>query len=297
MTFGNDPYNIDLDQLDLGGADSQDLASPPSPEDSQASGSDEPVNQELLSDEPTAQELYEVLVNGQNQQVSLDDLKKGFMMQSDYTKKTSEHSQTVKDWETQKEQYLQDQMQEQYGHLLGLENLFNQYPGLENGVVQYIQQQMQQGTLQQSPQHQFQQMDISTHPQFQQMQEQLQTFQQQQEQQAFMENARQEMNRLVTEYPEAAGRESEIAQFVDDYNNQNPNSPINLDIGYKLMTYNTVKQTTQQDMVKNQMKRQQKSQPKPQVPSGQSAGEPTSKPKTYADIERMLLSGGDLFAD
>jgi hypothetical protein len=41
-------------------------------------------------------ETYEVEVNGQKTSVTLDDLRKGFMMQSDYTKKTQELSEQKK---------------------------------------------------------------------------------------------------------------------------------------------------------------------------------------------------------
>jgi len=67
---------------------------------------DELINQ-IEDEQPsdTNQELYKVVVDGQEQEVTLDELMKGYSRQSDYTRKTEKLSQDRKSVEELKNQY------------------------------------------------------------------------------------------------------------------------------------------------------------------------------------------------
>ena len=78
-------------------------------EEEESEESDEEVEEELL---------YAVTVNGEEQEVSLDELMKGYSRQSDYTKKTQELSQERKEIDEAKAQYdtQVSQMQQERQH-------------------------------------------------------------------------------------------------------------------------------------------------------------------------------------
>ena len=78
-------------------------------EDSTKEVSDSETNiEDTFEDEQpseTSQELYKVVVDGQEQEVTLDELKKGYSRQSDYTRKTEKLSQDRKSVEELKNEY------------------------------------------------------------------------------------------------------------------------------------------------------------------------------------------------
>lgn len=275
-----DPYEIDLDQLDLDG--------------DEPGAQDEPETDpqgEVPTEQESVQELIEVLINGIPEKKSLDELKQGYMQNADYTRKTQTHANQVKEWETQKEQELTRLFEEKYGHYGQLDGLFQQYPGLEEGVVGYIQNALGQAQAQ-NPQGFAPQMDIAQHPQFRQMQEQMnqfqQTFQSQEQarqEQAQAEAARQELDKLIQAHPDVQGKENEVLMFAVE------NKLNNLEFAYKLMNFDTIQKQTSQQIMENQMKRKQNAQVKPQSTSGSTKKEAPAKPKSYDEIENMILSG------
>ena len=91
--------------LNVNASETQETAS----EESKKDGSDSETNIEDTFDDPelidqieeeetsnTNQELYKVTVDGQEQEVTLDELMKGYSRQSDYTRKTEKLSQERK---------------------------------------------------------------------------------------------------------------------------------------------------------------------------------------------------------
>lgn len=70
-----------------GEADSEDEVAPHGESRDQDEGSE---GEALEADNDTEPELYTVKINGEEKQVTLDDLRSGYMMESDYRKKTSE---------------------------------------------------------------------------------------------------------------------------------------------------------------------------------------------------------------
>ena len=70
---------------------------------------DDPELIDQIEDEQTSdsnQELYKVVVDGQEQEVTLDELMKGYSRQSDYTRKTEKLSQDRKSVEQLKNEYI-----------------------------------------------------------------------------------------------------------------------------------------------------------------------------------------------
>jgi hypothetical protein len=100
--------------LNVNASETQETAS----EESKKDGSDSETNIEDTFDDPelidqieeeetsnTNQELYKVTVDGQEQEVTLDELMKGYSRQSDYTRKTEKLSQDRKSVEQLKNEY------------------------------------------------------------------------------------------------------------------------------------------------------------------------------------------------
>ena len=101
--------------LNVNASETQETAS----EESKKDGSDSETNIEDTFDDPelidqieeeetsnTNQELYKVTVDGQEQEVTLDELMKGYSRQSDYTRKTEKLSQERKALEERKAEAL-----------------------------------------------------------------------------------------------------------------------------------------------------------------------------------------------
>lgn len=63
------------------------------------------VEEREHSSESDESDFFTVKINGEEKQVSLDDLKSGYMMQSDYTRKTMAHADEVRALEEQKSQF------------------------------------------------------------------------------------------------------------------------------------------------------------------------------------------------
>ena len=100
--------------LNVNASETQETAS----EESKKDGSDSVTNIEETFDDPelidqieeeetsnSNQELYKVTVDGQEQEVTLDELMKGYSRQSDYTRKTEKLSQDRKSVEQLKNEY------------------------------------------------------------------------------------------------------------------------------------------------------------------------------------------------
>ena len=87
---------------------------------------DESVEEEEESEEPGEEEegaLYAVTVNGEEREVSLDELLSGYSRQSDYTRKTQELSSDRKEMESLKEKYDSEINQIQAERSQYMENL------------------------------------------------------------------------------------------------------------------------------------------------------------------------------
>ena len=72
---------------------------------------EEELEEEELDNSEEVEELYAVTVNGEEQEVSLDELVKGYSRQSDYTRKTQEISEQRKEMEELQNRYNSEILQ------------------------------------------------------------------------------------------------------------------------------------------------------------------------------------------
>ena len=92
-------------------------AEPTEEEESQPVEEDESFEEESEEESPDTDEeaeedlLYAVTVNGAEQEVSLDELMKGYSRQSDYTRKTQEVSEQRKEFDAMKQNMVQEYQQ------------------------------------------------------------------------------------------------------------------------------------------------------------------------------------------
>ena len=92
-------------------------AAPTEEEESQPVEEDESFEEESEEESPDTDEeaeedlLYAVTVNGAEQEVSLDELMKGYSRQSDYTRKTQEVSEQRKEFDAMKQNMVQEYQQ------------------------------------------------------------------------------------------------------------------------------------------------------------------------------------------
>ena len=98
-----------------------------SEEEAEESDEDEEEESEE-SDDEDEEELYTVTINGEQEEVTLDELTKGYSRQSDYTRKTQKLAEDFKnltELETQWKREMQTTQQERAQYTNALENVIN----------------------------------------------------------------------------------------------------------------------------------------------------------------------------
>lgn len=241
----------------------------------------EDQNSELETSEGNEGENNPNLYEIDGEQVDLDTLrqwKSGHMMQSDYTRKTQELSQQRQTLETQ----IRQQVESQYKPYQDLANYLHQNPHIQ----QQLQQYMRENPSQQPQQNQNQPIDISAHPEFQTLKQQfeqqqhfIQSWQQEQEQRAIQT----EWQDLVSRYPEA--KDPNVAQQIASFADENGT---NLEVAYRNLMFDRVRQNTEQKMVENNMKKKVGNTVKPQNNS-QSPSKPQIPDGNLNDIAKYLI--------
>jgi len=101
-----------------------------SEEEEESSDTDEEAEEDLL---------YAVTVNGEEQEVSLDELMKGYSRQSDYTRKTQEVSEQRKEFDAMKQQMAQEYQQIQAERQHYVQNLQSFMEGSMSGLDQFAE--------------------------------------------------------------------------------------------------------------------------------------------------------------
>ena len=112
------------------------------PEEEDESFEEESEEEEASSDtDEEAEEdlLYAVTVNGEEQEVSLDELMKGYSRQSDYTRKTQEVSEQRKEFDAMKQQMAQEYQQIQAERQHYVQNLQSFMEGSMSGLDQFAE--------------------------------------------------------------------------------------------------------------------------------------------------------------
>jgi hypothetical protein len=175
--------------------------------------------EEPESDEP---ELYSVTVDGEEHEVTFDELLKGYSRQSDYTRKTQQLSNLRNEYEAAKQQYEQsipqlDELKQQYSTALG--QLINQsHAGLERFNIDW-------GRLKEEDSERY----LMMRDEFRQAQDNIQKLQskkkyedsqiaeqQRQRLQQVVEQEHQSMTQLIPEWGDPKTR-SEISQSIKEY--------------------------------------------------------------------------------
>jgi len=116
-------------------SEDESLESDDESEDEESEEESEEADEEEDEEEEEQDEVYAVKVNGEDHEVTLDELVKGYSRQSDYTRKTQELSELRSQYDTAKQQYEAgvpelDSLKEQYMRALG-ETIENSMAGLE----------------------------------------------------------------------------------------------------------------------------------------------------------------------
>ena len=100
-----------------------------SEEEDEAEAEEEEAEEESEeSDDEDGEALYAVTINGEEQEVTLDELTKGYSRQSDYTRKTQKLAEDFKnltELETQWKQEMESTQQERAQYANALENVIN----------------------------------------------------------------------------------------------------------------------------------------------------------------------------
>jgi len=120
-------------------------AQPTEEEESQPEEEDESFEEESEEEEesPDTDEeaekelLYAVTVNGEEQEVNLDELMKGYSRQSDYTRKTQEVSEQRKEFDAMKQQMAQEYQQIQAERQQYTESLQSLMEGNMSGIDKF----------------------------------------------------------------------------------------------------------------------------------------------------------------
>ena len=120
-------------------------ATPTEEEESQPVEEDESFEEESEEESPDTDEeaeedlLYAVTVNGEEQEVSLDELMKGYSRQSDYTRKTQEVSEQRKEFDTMQQQMAGEYQQIQAERQHYVQNLQSLMEGSMAGLDKFAE--------------------------------------------------------------------------------------------------------------------------------------------------------------
>jgi hypothetical protein len=220
---------------------------------------------EGMQPEPAPQ-MHKIKWNGEEHELSYDDLVQKAQMGYDYTQKM----QSLKPYRE-------------------LSDLLSQNPDLADQVGGLLQSYFNGGNQPQTPnnnpQMQDPQFNISQHPEFQalqrQFQEQQQFIQQFQEQQQF-EAVQKEWNDLTQKYPDASNMQADLVAFADANN-------VNLEVAYRFLNFDNVRRQTEENIAKQNTRKQVA---RTNTPLNASGGqEAPQKPGSYSDIAKILRSG------
>jgi hypothetical protein len=110
------------------------------PEEEDESFEEESEEESTDTDEEAEEDLlYAVTVNGEEQEVSLGELMKGYSRQSDYTRKTQEVSEQRKEFDAMKQQMAQEYQQIQAERQHYVQNLQSFMEGSMSGLDQFAE--------------------------------------------------------------------------------------------------------------------------------------------------------------
>jgi hypothetical protein len=240
--------------------------------------SEEVPAEETLKTPELPPEMHKIKWNGEEKEVSYEELLNLSQQGFDYTQKT------------QQVQADRKRLEAEFQVEREISQLFSQHPELAEKFINMTDEFMGNLNGQAPDQMQApnaQQLDIMQNPQFQQMQQQNQQMQQQLQQ--LMQTQQQasvqkEWNELHARYPDSKEMTKELADFADQ-------NGVNLENAYRLMNFDKIQQRTKDQLAASATKKQVARTTNPANASGGNAPTP-SAPKSYADVAALIKAEG-----
>ena len=285
-------------------------AQPTEEEESQPIEEDESLEEEpeeeseAEDDEGTDEEaeedlLYAVTVNGAEQEVSLDELMKGYSRQSDYTRKTQEVSEQRKEFDAMKQNMVQEYRQIQAERQQYAQALQSLMEGNMSGIDKFANVDWE--VLKETDPIEY----VTRKEEFREAQEKVQNLQREQHmaqqrhhaqsQNEHRQMLQQETTALVTALPDwgDSGKQPAIAKNIRSYATENGFTKEELDSLVDHRSILVLLKAQKYDQLQNSDVRGKKLKNKPRVIRSGTGGDKKadSKSKRTAKMKRLRSSG------
>lgn len=231
----------------------------------------------------TQEELFHIKYNGEEKQLTKEEIIRNAQMGFDYTQKMQTFHNERKQWEQERQQ-LETQFSQNKEAIEFFSQLQND-PNLAQIIGQTLDGYFQNpnGFNAFSQNNQPQNFDISSHPEFQAVQNQLQEITRAKE----METVQTQWNDLTQKYPDAKDIQQELVNKAIELDQAGFKGNA-LEVAYFMVNGGNLRANAQKEVVEKSMAKQVA---KTQVPQGSTGNVQTyEKPKTYEDIRKILAS-------
>jgi len=280
-------------------------AEPTEEEESQPIEEDESFEEESEEESPDTDEeaeedlLYAVTVNGAEQEVSLDELMKGYSRQSDYTRKTQEVSEQRKEFDAMKQNMAQEYQQIQAERQQYTQALQSLMEGSMAGIDQFANVDWE--VLKETDPIEY----VTRKEELREAQEKVQNLQREQHmaqqrhsaqsQNEHRQMLQQETTALVTALPDwgDSGKQPDISKNIRSYAMENGFTKEELDSLVDHRSILVLLKAQKYDQLQNSDVRGKKLKNKPRVIRSGTGGDKKadSKSKRTAKMKRLRSSG------
>ena len=280
-------------------------AEPAEEEESQPIEEDESLEEESEEESPDTDEeaeedlLYAVTVNGEEQEVSLDELMKGYSRQSDYTRKTQEVSEQRKEFDAMKQNMAQEYQQIQAERQQYTQALQSLMEGSMAGIDKFANVDWE--VLKETDPIEY----VTRKEEFREAQEKVQNLQREQHvaqqrhhaqsQHEHRQMLQQETTALVTALPEWGdpSKQPDIAKNIRSYATENGFTKEELDSLVDHRSILVLLKAQKYDQLQNSDVRGKKLKNKPRVIRSGTGGDKKadSKSRRTAKMKRLRSSG------
>ena len=280
-------------------------AEPAEEEESQPIEEDESLEEESEEESPDTDEeaeedlLYAVTVNGEEQEVSLDELMKGYSRQSDYTRKTQEVSEQRKEFDAMKQNMAQEYQQIQAERQQYTQALQSLMEGSMAGIDKFANVDWE--VLKETDPIEY----VTRKEEFREAQEKVQNLQREQHvaqqrhhaqsQHEHRQMLQQETTALVTALPDwgDSGKQPAIAKNIRSYAMENGFTKEELDSLVDHRSILVLLKAQKYDQLQNSDVRGKKLKNKPRVIRSGTGGDKKadSKSRRTAKMKRLRSSG------
>ena len=276
-------------------------AEPTEEEESQPVEEDESFEEESEEESPDTDEeaeedlLYAVTVNGAEQEVSLDELMKGYSRQSDYTRKTQEVSEQRKEFDAMKQNMAQEYQQIQAERQQYTQALQSLMEGSMAGIDQFANVDWE--VLKETDPIEY----VTRKEEFREAQEKVQNLQREQHmaqqrhhaqsQHEHRQMLQQETTALVTALPEwgDSSKQPDIAKNIRSYATENGFTKEELDSLVDHRSILVLLKAQKYDQLQNSDVRGKKLKNKPRVIRSGTGGSKKSDSKSQRAVKMKRL--------